>query len=167
MVDARGFPLPAAKRQKPDPFVVSANEALTFKLLDPKGEAELRVDHEFHPEFTHQVFGADEEIKGYSGLRIDIFVSQHSFHTHVNVGYDKKQVGCENIMGKLQENFSGSIISDRQEFQNALQETPKLSKEELGQPLVTTSAADGSAISIYQSDVKKAASQVKVQTCTR
>ena len=34
----------------------------------------------FHPEFTHQFFGVDEEIYGYKNLRIDIFMTAGSPH---------------------------------------------------------------------------------------
>ncbi len=167
MVDDRGITLPAAKRQKPDPYVVSSNDALTFKLLDSERGSDLLVGHEFRPEFTHQVFGEEEEIKGYQNLRVDVYFSPHTFKSYLSVAYDKKQIGCDNILRKIQENVSENIVSTKQEFQATLREDPPFSVGDLGQPLATAPAADGSTVSIYQSDVKNGPLHIKVKTPSR
>jgi hypothetical protein len=54
--------------------VVPAEEVIKFHLLKntPEGPA-IEENGTFSPEMTHQLFGEDEEIKGYDGLGIDIF----------------------------------------------------------------------------------------------
>lgn len=49
-------------------------------------------DTTFHPQFTHQIFGKDEEIVGYKGLRIDIYYVASTLYTYINWKCDKKMV---------------------------------------------------------------------------
>lgn len=63
-----------------------AADALTFHLLEGGSATELATEIDegggwpFQAEFFNQVFGDAEEIKGYQGLSVDIWLSLRSFH---------------------------------------------------------------------------------------
>lgn len=42
----------------------------------------------FHPAFVHQVFDADERVRGYIGLRITVYIAAASLHTYCRVEWD-------------------------------------------------------------------------------
>jgi hypothetical protein len=63
---AAAAPAPPAASAR-DAFVVSANTAMSFRLV--RTPAELATAPTFHPEFTHQVFREDETIFGYRELK--------------------------------------------------------------------------------------------------
>ncbi|XP_022087099.1 histone acetyltransferase type B catalytic subunit-like isoform X2 [Acanthaster planci] len=53
-------------------YVCDANQVIELKLV--RSEADVFDDGKiFHPEFTHQLFGQNENIFGYKGLRVQLF----------------------------------------------------------------------------------------------
>lgn len=44
----------------------------------------------FHPEFTYPIFGDEERIFGYQGLRIHFRFASHDLRLSVKISYDKK-----------------------------------------------------------------------------
>lgn len=44
----------------------------------------------FHPEFTYPIFGDEERIFGYQGLRIRFCFASHDLRLSVKISYDKK-----------------------------------------------------------------------------
>ena len=66
---------PLSKRPKLG-AAVAADSVITFHLLKHTPEG-LAVDENgsFPPEMCHQLFGEEEEIRGYDGLSIDIWVT--------------------------------------------------------------------------------------------
>ena len=72
-------------RVSDDGRVVSANEALHFTLVEPVASGSFTQGAKFQPEFTHQTFGQDEEIRGYKKLRVDIYLDSASFRPYVEL----------------------------------------------------------------------------------
>lgn len=56
---------------------------------------------EFHPTFTHQQFGKEETILGYSDLKILVNVTADMRHSHVDVSFKEKSGNADDIMSKL------------------------------------------------------------------
>lgn len=64
---------------------LSAASVISVRLMDLARGGEESLDYVFHPEYIHQIFGEDEEINGYSGLRVQIFIDANSFFSHVRL----------------------------------------------------------------------------------
>lgn len=69
--------------------VTSANQCLTFMIPHASTASSNGSDRaqltSFHPEFTHQVFGPDEDIKGYTALEIVIEFHPVSFFGQLHI----------------------------------------------------------------------------------
>ena len=44
----------------------------------------------FHPQFTYPIFGEEESIFGYQGLRISLRFAAHDLQPNVRITFDKK-----------------------------------------------------------------------------
>eukprot|EP00803_Ostreobium_quekettii_P008840 evm.model.scf_195.5 EVM.evm.TU.scf_195.5 scf_195:32086-36316(-) len=126
-------PQPPAKRPRidngdgrPDEWVASANDALRFHLLDdfPPRSAGTELDHGrgevFSPEYTHQVFGEEEEIHGYMGLRVDVWLSARTFFAMASVAFERRRPQSEDVMGKMGAAWGAGLTSGREEFERAV-----------------------------------------------
>ena len=83
---AMAHPAKRARTASTIPQVLKA-EALaitTFHLADPSCHTQLKELSSFKPEFCHQLFGEDEEIKGYKDPTIDIWLNPVSFSCYVD-----------------------------------------------------------------------------------
>ncbi len=89
---------PAAKRARlSDEWVADANECTTIAFLDPAREAAGVEAFSCHPEFTHQLFGEEERIQGYRGLRLRLLLSQRTFAASAELAYDEKRPGADDV----------------------------------------------------------------------
>ena len=50
-------------------------------------------DLSFQPEMCHQIYGDNENIFGYRGLKISLFMTSSSLRSYVHVEYDEKVNG--------------------------------------------------------------------------
>lgn len=68
---------------------VNTNEAVQIALCQagPESPATLST---FHPRFTYPIFGEEERIFGYKGLRIALRFAAHNLWPNVAVSYDAK-----------------------------------------------------------------------------
>ncbi|KAF5398216.1 Histone acetyltransferase type B catalytic subunit [Paragonimus heterotremus] len=108
-------------------FRVSARDAITFKLIRTK--TDFDVAQEFHPEYTHQIFGESEQIFGYSNLKVNIWYLAGSLSTYIAVKYStsvdpkvSKGVLPDDIYKLLSETFpykyDRSLVDFSRTFQN-------------------------------------------------
>lgn len=115
-----------AKRLKTDAedFKASANDCITLHLFDPAKTSSSwppsSLSSSFKPEFTHQIFGDDEEIVGYRGLAVDIYFSQLDFQACVEVKFEDKAHGATDIFSTLQKHFPGGITADKELYMAAV-----------------------------------------------
>lgn len=54
------------------------------------GQASPKQLSTFHPQFTYPIFGEEERIFGYQGLRISLHFAAHDLRSNVQISYDKK-----------------------------------------------------------------------------
>ncbi|KAL5604466.1 hypothetical protein BROUX41_002435 [Berkeleyomyces rouxiae] len=76
-----------------DEWSTNSTETTTITLtrLSANGSKhELSHVASFKPTFTHQLFGEQEQIFGYKGLKTDIQVLEHCPRTRITIKYDKK-----------------------------------------------------------------------------
>jgi histone acetyltransferase 1 len=67
-------------------YVCNAEDCVRFKFVSKKEDFEDR-SLEFAPSFTHQVFGENENIFGYQGLRVQVFYTPGKLDAYVGMSY--------------------------------------------------------------------------------
>ena len=80
---------PAFQHSALQEYVVDANEVLRFKLVK---SAEDMDDSslEFGPEMCHQTYGDNENIFGYRGLKIQLYMSASGLRSYVSSDHTDK-----------------------------------------------------------------------------
>lgn len=66
-----------------------ANEAITISLVQP-ADAGLKQIESFHPNFTYALFGEEERIFGYKGLKINLSYNASDMRPHLSVSSTRK-----------------------------------------------------------------------------
>jgi len=70
-------------------YVTDANEILEFKMIrKPEDMSDSNIV--FKPEMCHQIYGDNENIFGYKGLKISLYMTAASLRTYVNYTYSDK-----------------------------------------------------------------------------
>jgi histone acetyltransferase 1 len=70
-------------------FVVDGNEALKFKLARTPADMD-DSSLEFGPEMCHQIYGDNENVFGYKGLKVFLTMSASNLKSHLSFSYDDK-----------------------------------------------------------------------------
>lgn len=66
-----------------------SSQAVEISIVQA-GQASPKALSTFHPEFTYPIFGEEERIFGYQGLRIHFRFAAHDLRPVVQISYDKK-----------------------------------------------------------------------------
>jgi histone acetyltransferase 1 len=66
-----------------------ANEALSVSLVTPAADS-TRAISTFHPKFTYSIFGDEESIFGYQGLKIHLRYNACDMRPGLQISYNKK-----------------------------------------------------------------------------
>lgn len=139
-----------AKRLKTDAndYKVSANDCIHLHLFDPAKTTSsswppTTLSSSFKPEFTHQIFGDDEEIVGYTGLAVDIYFSQLDFQAYLKVKFEDKAHGATDIVSTLQDHFPGGLTADQKVYMAAVAAAPPPDLHRVGHPLPLPGMEDG------------------------
>lgn len=70
-------------------FVMDGNDALKFKMArTPEDLSDPSL--EFGPEMCHQIYGDNENVFGYKGLKVSLTMSAASLRAHVSHSYEDK-----------------------------------------------------------------------------
>ena len=144
-------------------YSACANDCITLHLVDPaktKGSSwpPTGVTSSFKPEFTHQIFGDDEEIVGYKALAIDIYFSQLDFRACIDVKFEDKAHGATDIFTTVSEHFPGGIIDDTQLYLSAI---ATCTPTDLG--VAIASPASNAGVMVRQTNLAKATPQLQVR----
>ena len=102
-------PPPKRARVADDRAVVSANEAVSFVLVDHDVSSAGSLAS-FQPEFSHQLFGDDEEIKGYVDLKVTVYLHPVSFTAYVEIGYPPEP-GLSELQNRMQTRAKNTGVS--------------------------------------------------------
>lgn len=70
-------------------YVIDANEVLKFKMVESASDLENDIN-EFGPEMSHQIYGDNENIFGYRGLKIQLYMSASSLRSYVGSEHQDK-----------------------------------------------------------------------------
>jgi histone acetyltransferase 1 len=69
--------------------LTSANDALSVTLLAPS-KSGLQSVATFYPKFTYPIFGEEEKIFGYKGLKINLRYRANDMRPHLKISHGKK-----------------------------------------------------------------------------
>jgi histone acetyltransferase 1 len=68
---------------------VDSNKAVNISLVTP-GVGGLKTLHTFNPKFTYPIFGDEERIFGYQGLKINLRYNACDMRPGLQITYNKK-----------------------------------------------------------------------------
>lgn len=93
---------------------VDANEAITILLVQP-GDSGIKKIESFNPKFTYAIFGEEERIFGYKGLKINIQFNASDMRPNASVTSIKKfqtvsEVEAFDVVGTLKEFLPGGLL---------------------------------------------------------
>lgn len=157
---------PFSKRPRvegPGAEAVKGEEAVTFHLLskDPEtGAMVLEENGHFPPEMTHQLFGETEEIVGYDGLSIDIWLSPQ-FQAFIDVKYAGKGPGATDLRAPFKEAFPAGFFEQKTDFDRALQEEAPLDLSALGKEVASQPTEAGSTFRVFRAHLATAGPELK------
>ncbi|KAL8956359.1 MAG: hypothetical protein Q9183_006321, partial [Haloplaca sp. 2 TL-2023] len=105
----------------------NASEALHISFVQAGQTSPITLST-FHPKFTYPIFGEEEHIFGYQGLKIDIRFAAHDLLPNVSVSYDKKFKAVEDtkaleIEGTLKEWMPEISFQKPAEYESQVQQT--------------------------------------------
>lgn len=148
---------PEKKQRLEDPGkpVVQANDCIRFHFCSPPFATSAL--HSFPPEFTHQLFGDDEEIQGFVGLDVNVWLAQPSFHACVDVSCTLHRPDADDVDGQFRRHFPGVTFSKEDFGRKLSEDAAKLTADQLGQPLNSSSG-----IAVHHFNLKQAPQAVKV-----
>ncbi|KAJ8126154.1 hypothetical protein O1611_g7484 [Lasiodiplodia mahajangana] len=109
-----------------DEWTVNANEALAISLVRPSPTAIEKLVS-FKPKFTYPIFGEDERIFGYKGLKVNLQFDARNLRPHLSVSSAKKfnavgEVEAVNVREVMKEFLPGVAFQTRSEYENAIRE---------------------------------------------
>lgn len=142
-----------------DSFVTRANDAIVMKLVRNVKDLE-GLENGFHPEFTHQIFGENENIFGYSGLKIKMFYTSSNMERFMAIEYEEKVdtkvsngVEPDNILDQIKNQIPGDFTSSVDEF------SKKIGQESDFKPM-------GEKLNEFTADDKNSKRTFEVYRCT-
>ncbi|KAI1146292.1 histone acetyltransferase type B catalytic subunit [Nemania diffusa] len=109
-----------------DEWTANANEALTISLVRPEALAIEKLAS-FNPKFTYPIFGEDERIFGYKGLKINLQFDARNLRPHLSVSSIKKfnavgDVEAVNVREVMKEFLPGVAFQTRSEYEKAVKD---------------------------------------------
>ncbi|XP_020896532.1 histone acetyltransferase type B catalytic subunit [Exaiptasia diaphana] len=102
-------------------YKTDANSAVCFKLVTAENDI-FDKGKEFHPEFSHQLFGDSESIFGYKGLQVQLYSHAGSLLTYLGLTCESDVTGIlegiepDPVLKIISERLSGGYLSNLDEF---------------------------------------------------
>ncbi|GLC61744.1 hypothetical protein PLESTB_001798300 [Pleodorina starrii] len=111
----------AAAATKPAAFIVDAHQAVQFRAVSsPDAEgiaAEVAAGGKpVSVEYLHQHFGDSEQIRGFSGLKITIWVHVRTYHVWVDISFEVKRPGADKLGPIFEGAFPAGYCRSQEEF---------------------------------------------------
>ncbi|KAI8954579.1 histone acetyltransferase type B catalytic subunit [Xylaria longipes] len=111
-----------------DEWTANANEALAISLVRPSDSAIEKITS-FNPKFTYPIFGEDERIFGYKGLKVNLQYDARNLRPHLSISCSKKfnsvgEVEAVNVREVMKEFLPGVAFQTRSEYERALKDVP-------------------------------------------
>lgn len=98
-------------------YTSDANSVLKFHLIDNDKLTNSEALSTFRPLYTHQIFTSAEKIFGFTGLKVDVYLSWATLKGYLKVRYSKKLTKADNIEKKLWKHFGDNFTVEDSQFQ--------------------------------------------------
>ena len=95
---------------------IDANQAIFLRFVSEPVDMVAGVNGAFHPEFTNQIFGEDEQISGYEDLKINIYFMANQFYANIDISYSKREEGADDIYALFDDVFPEGYYKEKSEF---------------------------------------------------
>lgn len=149
---------PSKKKARAEPlptFQTSCEDAVGFRLLHSADAESLSKEieaggTEFSGEFFHQHFGEEEEITGYDGLEVTLWISAQTFHAWLEIKFKARRPGATKIDKVFAEHFPDGICKSKAEFITAVTSAQLPDFTTLGERAATIEAGPSSPTGISQ-----------------
>jgi len=137
-------------------YVVDANEALSFKLVEK--ESDLNDESlSFAPEMTHQIYGENEVVFGYKDLKINLIMASGSLQSFLSYSYSSKVdpvktdgVKPDDVIDPLIKILSpASFTENKDEFIKYLSSTKETGFRPMGELLHNFKSKDDETFEVY------------------
>jgi len=138
-------------------FVVDGNDALKFKLI--RGATDFEDDGKsFGPEMCHQIYGDNENVFGYKGLRVDLYMAASSLKAYLGHSYEDK-VDPSNTDGVKADDVLEPIVKilapesytlNKEEFMRDIESDAEVGFKPMGELLNSFEAMDGRTFQVYK-----------------
>ncbi|KAL0486734.1 histone acetyltransferase [Acrasis kona] len=149
----------------------NANSVIHLKLVRDREDI-YNDETTFHPLYTHQIFGEDETIVGYKGLRIDVYYVASTLFPYISMKYDSQMLGRDDkdpihILTKQKITWTTheaipighSFTNIMQEFESCFQHlNDNFTPTSLGQH-VNTHEVDDRVFEVYRANIESPAAQ--------
>ncbi|RYP24418.1 hypothetical protein DL766_007279 [Monosporascus sp. MC13-8B] len=119
-----------AQRLISDIGTVDASDALTISLVEPSiDDDSLHKIASFHPKFTYPLFGDEERIFGYKGLKINLQYNASDLRPNLSVSFSKKFVSvgdieATDVSAVMKDFLPGVSFQKHQDFRQAVRSLP-------------------------------------------
>ncbi|KAI1758969.1 histone acetyl transferase HAT1-like protein [Hypoxylon sp. FL1150] len=112
-----------------DEWNANANDAITISLVRP-GPSKIETIASFNPRFTYPIFGEEEHIFGYQGLKVHLKYDARDLRPKLTVSYTRKfnavgDVEALDIKEKLQNFLPPVAYQSKGDFEQAAKALPK------------------------------------------
>ncbi|KAJ3558115.1 hypothetical protein NPX13_g9784 [Xylaria arbuscula] len=107
-------------------WTANANDAITLSLVRPSASSIDKVAS-FKPKFTYPIFGEEERIFGYKGLKVNIQFDARNLRPHLSISSSKKfkavgEVEAVDVKEVLKDYLPGVALQTRSEYEKALKD---------------------------------------------
>jgi len=138
-------------------FVVDGNDALKFKLLRSPSD----IDDEskcFAPEMCHQIYGDNENVFGYKGLRVELYMAASNLKAYLATSYEDKVdpantdgVKADDVLEPIGKILApDSYTFSKEEFLKDLESDAEVGFKPMGEMLNSFTALDDRTFQVYK-----------------
>ena len=116
--------------------MVRANEVIELRMIRSQKDLDAYLHKEaapgtepFEPEFTHQLFGQNENIFGFKDLSVRIYYSSGKLSRFMTMKYSEKletkdELAPDDVLGIIRHFIPGSFTSNIDQFSKELEDEP-------------------------------------------
>ncbi|KAI1844695.1 hypothetical protein JX266_009151 [Neoarthrinium moseri] len=140
-------------------WTADANDAVTISLVQPTESGPKKIES-FNPKFTYAIFGEEERIFGYKGLRVNLSYNASDMRPNLAVSSARKfqtvsEVQADDVVGTLKEFLPEVAFQKKSDYDLALKQTPKDWTPPGG--LIETIQRDGDTYEVWKGSLADAA----------
>lgn len=99
-------------------YTSEANSVTKFHMIDTQKFTNSECLGTFRPLFTHQVFASSEKIFGYTGLKVDLYLTWATLKVYLRLRYNKMIEKHDDVEKMLSKHFGDGFTTNKKKFQS-------------------------------------------------